>query len=191
MSPKQNSRMSQHANDGTDDGKQARLIRNAVVVVLLVGATTTVAMLSSSFPEPVSTQPEAVEAPTPAPYYYDAATNQHWDPDHGHWHPGPPPANPLGDGVPAPPNIPNPEPWQYDVASDRHYDPGHAHWHAGPPPAGVDENTLISPVGHERVSAPPGVINPQPWQYHAETDRHYHAGHRHWHAGPPPPEGQR
>jgi len=30
-------------------------------------------------------------APTPAPWTYDAKNNQHWDPNHGHWHQGPPP----------------------------------------------------------------------------------------------------
>lgn len=29
---------------------------------------------------------------TPAPWTYDAQKNQHWDPGHGHWHQGPPPA---------------------------------------------------------------------------------------------------
>lgn len=29
---------------------------------------------------------------TPAPWTYDEKNNQHWDPVHGHWHPGPPPA---------------------------------------------------------------------------------------------------
>ena len=34
----------------------------------------------------------APSGPTPAPWTFDAAKNQHWDPGHGHWHPGPPPA---------------------------------------------------------------------------------------------------
>ena len=34
----------------------------------------------------------ASSGPTPAPWTYDAKNNQHWNPDHGHWHPGPPPA---------------------------------------------------------------------------------------------------
>ncbi len=36
----------------------------------------------------------APSGPTPAPWTYDAQKNQHWNPDHGHWHPGPPP--PVG-----------------------------------------------------------------------------------------------
>jgi uncharacterized protein len=27
-------------------------------------------------------------APTPAPWFYDASTNRHWHPGHGHWHSG-------------------------------------------------------------------------------------------------------
>ncbi len=29
---------------------------------------------------------------TPKPYEYDPKTNKYWDPDHGHWHDGPPPS---------------------------------------------------------------------------------------------------
>lgn len=29
--------------------------------------------------------------PTPAAWTHDVAGNRHWDPNHGHWHPGPPP----------------------------------------------------------------------------------------------------
>lgn len=40
------------------------------------------------------TEPEAtVELPTnpPEPWQYDAIRDQHWDPDHQHWHQGRPP----------------------------------------------------------------------------------------------------
>ncbi len=30
----------------------------------------------------------------PAPWQYDPVTNKHWNPDHGHWHTGLPPADP-------------------------------------------------------------------------------------------------
>jgi len=30
--------------------------------------------------------------PTPKAWEFDAANNRHWDPAHGHWHDGPPPA---------------------------------------------------------------------------------------------------
>ena len=32
------------------------------------------------------------EVSEPAPYTYDARTNRHWDPEHHHWHFGPPPS---------------------------------------------------------------------------------------------------
>ena len=80
-------------------------------------------------------QPVA-SGPAPAPWSYNPATNQHWDPNHNHWHNGPPPAqNRTGDAAPDVPGIPNPEPWQYDTATDRHWNPDHNHWHNGPPPA--------------------------------------------------------
>ena len=81
------------------------------------------------------------------PWEYDAATGSHWDPNHGHWHKGPPPANrtPAFAPIPAPGSAPNaapglvetgstPEPWEYDAVNDKHWDPNHRHWHDGPPP---------------------------------------------------------
>jgi hypothetical protein len=35
---------------------------------------------------------------TPAPWTYDAQKDQHWVSDHGHWHPGRPPAGKGGGG---------------------------------------------------------------------------------------------
>jgi hypothetical protein len=29
----------------------------------------------------------------PEPWFYDGARNRHWNPDHKHWHDGPPPEN--------------------------------------------------------------------------------------------------
>ena len=43
---------------------------------------------------PTPAPPPTASAPypsTPEPWTYDAAKNQHWDPSHQHWHPGPPP----------------------------------------------------------------------------------------------------
>lgn len=59
------------------------------------------------------------------PWEYDAATNRHWDPNHRHWHQGPPPAR-SAEGAP--------EPWQYNPETNQHWDPRHGHWHSGPPP---------------------------------------------------------
>ncbi|MBI4364063.1 MAG: SEC-C domain-containing protein [Candidatus Latescibacteria bacterium] len=39
-----------------------------------------------------SAAPQSLPGTTPAPWTYDAVNNQHWDPNHGHWHQGPPPA---------------------------------------------------------------------------------------------------
>jgi len=89
-----------------------------------------------------SRDPLAVAGPaetpgaTPAPWFYDAAFDRHWHPEHAHWHSGPPP---LLAGLPvnagpgmSPTEIP--APWHHDVANNRHWHPGHAHWHEGPPP---------------------------------------------------------
>ncbi len=43
---------------------------------------------------PTPTTPVVVK-PEPAPYFYDAATNRHWDPNHHHWHDGMPPPESL------------------------------------------------------------------------------------------------
>ena len=138
--------------------------------------------------------PAPPNIPNPSPWQYDAVTDRHYDPNHAHWHNGPPPTNSItspvgssstsGSKVPAPPNITNPSPWQYDEATYRHYDPNHAHWHAGPPPN--DPNAPAVSVSGSEVPAPPNITNPSPWQYDAVTDRHYDPNHAHWHDGLPP-----
>ena len=88
----------------------------------------------------------------PQPWAYDAASNRHFDPGHGHWHDGPPPPTEargvattpqpsLGQapisGVPGTVSSgPTPAPWTYDAQKNQHWDPGHGHWHPGRPPAG-------------------------------------------------------
>jgi len=42
-------------------------------------------------PAPIRLIGEDSGASVPSPYFYDRANNRHWDPDHGHWHNGPPP----------------------------------------------------------------------------------------------------
>lgn len=77
------------------------------------------------------------QSPTPAPWTYDAARNQHWDPSHNHWHAGPPPASATTGAAPlqqAPAPTEQVEPWYFDEANNQHWDPGHNHWHVGPPP---------------------------------------------------------
>ena len=65
------------------------------------------------------------DSAAPTAYQYDANRNQHWDPTHGHWHDGPPPAGAVVGGDPDT----TPEPWYYDAASHRHWNPDHGHWH--------------------------------------------------------------
>ena len=182
------------AESGFSAGPARLVVMLGLAVVL---GTAAFMLLVSDEPESaiVETTIEAAAATTTPPWTYDAATNKHWHPGHQHWHEGPPPtqigAAGGGGAVDPPPNVPNPQPWQYDVASNRHFDPGHAHWHSGPPPAGAGPGLATSPVSTQRVDAPPGVVNPQPWQYDSGSDRHYHAGHAHWHAGPPPDPADR
>lgn len=73
----------------------------------------------------------------PDPWEYNPDTNQHWDPTHGHWHDGPPPAG-AGGGAQTPPPGETPEPWAYDEERNQHWDPVHNHWHEGPPPPESD-----------------------------------------------------
>jgi len=53
----------------------------------------------------------------------------------------------------------------------------------------------IRPLLDGRTPAPLPIIepgrDPEPWYYDAQTNRHWHPGHRHWHDGPPPPAGAR
>jgi len=76
--------------------------------------------------------PRASTGPTPEPWEYNPDTNQHWDPTHGHWHDGPPPAGVAG--TEAPPPGETPEPWAYDEDRNQYWDPVHNHWHEGLPP---------------------------------------------------------
>ena len=81
---------------------------------------------------------------TPVAWEYDAARNRHYDPNHGHFHDGPPPppesrlATPqVAPGMaPAGPTPAGPTPaaWTYDAKNNQHWDPNHGHWHQGPPP---------------------------------------------------------
>jgi hypothetical protein len=107
---------------------------------------------------PASPAPQGTGAPTtmsdpagatPQAWTYDATTNRHFDPNHGHWHDGPPPP-PGARGVASTPQpslgqvpVPGaagagtPAPWTYDAQKNQHWNPEHGHWHPGPPPAGA------------------------------------------------------
>ena len=76
--------------------------------------------------------------PNPQPWQYDPVTNQHYDPNHGHWHAGLPPSPQQQQE----PQIANPQPWQFDPVTNKHWNPlpGHNHWHNGPPPPPEQRN---------------------------------------------------
>ncbi len=70
----------------------------------------------------------------PEPWQYDPVTNQHWEPNHKHWHVGQPPSPAQRAQQQQQPAISNPQPWQYDPVTNKHWEPNHQHWHPGQPP---------------------------------------------------------
>lgn len=98
--------------------------------------------------------------PTPDSWHYDEANNRHWHADHGHWHPGPPPLQHRDSQA-----LPS-----ADAAPEQPEGPALSLPGFGPPPPREPVET------------------PEPWEYDEARDRHWHAGHGHWHRGPPPPE---
>ncbi|MEX2670621.1 MAG: SEC-C metal-binding domain-containing protein [Phycisphaeraceae bacterium] len=60
--------------------------------LLVVGAVLVwvVAEVSSGPTHTGASAPSSAPA-MPEPWFYNEATNQHWDPGHNHWHDGPPP----------------------------------------------------------------------------------------------------
>lgn len=83
---------------------------------------------------------------TPKPYEYNPATNQYWDPTHGHWHSGRPPSpdsqKVLNSVPPTTADTTTHKPYEYDAVKNQHWDPEHRHWHPGKPP----NQTLIPPI---------------------------------------------
>ncbi len=81
---------------------------------------------------------------TPTAWQYDPETDRHWDPQHGHWHPGPPPVEPIdffadtnspaADGAGTGASGATPAAWQYDPQTNRHWNPQTGQWHDGRPP---------------------------------------------------------
>ena len=108
-----------------------------------------------------------MSGPTPPPWFHDVENNRHWDPGHGHWHDGPPPAHATQPPSALMAPLRAPEPWEYDAANNRHWHPGHNHWHAGPPPQMPEttpevpsETTPEAPAGGAGQwlpDAPPGT----------------------------------
>lgn len=113
----------------------------AVYVMISVDRDPSETLGGTSAAAPLSSGPSSGDGSTPEAWEYDDATNQHWDPTHGHWHNGPPPASAGESNAPA--QTPGssdaetgatPEAWEYDENTNQHWDPGHGHWHGGPPP---------------------------------------------------------
>lgn len=135
----------------------------------------------------------------PKPYEYNPLTNKHWDPEHKHWHDGPPPTTstvtpgtgsqpPLTPSMGAPSTLPTvqtgtttPKPYEYNPATNQYWDPGHNHWHSGQPP---------SPDSQKVLNAVPPVMadttTHKPYEYDAVKNQHWDPNHRHWHSGKPP-----
>jgi len=155
-----------------------------MVVVVMAGAATALVLVGAE-----AGQQPTVDANPPDPWEYDQINNRHWHPDHGHWHPGPPPGEQV-DAVPGltpdatMPDGSIPEPWEYDAQNNRHWHPDHGHWHPGPPPENPGSTT--QPATGGSTTAPAGGSTPEPWEYDAANDQHWHPDHGHWHPGPPP-----
>lgn len=135
------------------------------LVVVIGGFAAAVAVIQSGPKEPLrlpeaETKPVAAAKPEPSPWTYDSVTDQHWDPNHKHWHKGHPPNQNATAPKPIP-DIPNPEPWQYDEATDQHFnpEPGHNHWHGGKPPADKSTSapTPAAPVAVEEATEAPSA----------------------------------
>lgn len=115
----------------------------------------------------------------PAPWQYDVARNRYYDPrpGHQHWHNGPPPADTTSTSS--------------GPAITTTGGPGPIVTVGGGGTAKVTSTTQsMATTGSEALA--PGE-NPAPWEYDKARDRYFDPrdAHRHWHAGPPPPVGQR
>jgi hypothetical protein len=131
-------------------GAGAILLFAAYFYVQKKGKSKPPASTPSDFNPAVTANPVFPTNPSPAstgaapkPYEYNSATNQYWDPNHGHWHQGQPPPpesrqaaapNPLTPPAGLPPGAPTPKPYEYNPATNQYWDPGHNHWHSGRPP---------------------------------------------------------
>lgn len=126
------------ADEKSAASKRTLLIGIGVAAVVLVAAGFGFGLRETeSEPTRVIGSPSASNLPQRQgqPWEYDAATGSHWDPTHGHWHQGPPPANRAPGSAPGMGEAgKTPEPWEYDAAKNQHWNPEHGHWHDGPPP---------------------------------------------------------
>jgi hypothetical protein len=119
-------------------GRQTWLLVIGLLAVIGIAVYT----MSQTRPSAVSGTAPPVGISAPQPWQYDAASNQHWDPAHKHWHQGRPPVSAAPPAPPAPTTGTTPKPWQYDIINNRHWDPAHQHWHGGPPPKRHDHKPV-------------------------------------------------
>ncbi|MBT8485618.1 MAG: hypothetical protein HKO59_12610 [Phycisphaerales bacterium] len=180
------------------------LVKRVVVLTLILIVTGAAIALGVTYVNDARDQiapsapASAFTGATTQPNEYNPVTNQHWDASHGHWHDGLPPGSdaPLTSGLrpdsgtPLASGATTPQPWEYDPATNKHWHPTHGHWHDGPPP---NQNPAVvnAQASGDLGSVAPDILNPKPWQYDPASNKHYHAGHGHWHDGPPPPESER
>lgn len=123
----------------------------------------------------------------PKPYEYNPSTNQYWDPEHKHWHNGPPPLTPSGTAVQTPPTLPTaqtaantPKPYEYNPTTNQYWDPSHRHWHNGQPPPPESQIVLnAAPMAAD-------TITHKPYEYDPVKNQYWDPNHRHWHNGKPP-----
>jgi hypothetical protein len=131
---------------------------------------------------------------TPKPYEYNPATNKHWDPQHKHWHDGPPPltaTTEAASNTPTPLNpaalatgqtaANTPKPYEYNPATDQYWDPGHNHWHNGKPPSPESQKVL-----NAVPAAAADTVTHKPYEYDSVKNQYWDPEHNHWHNGKPP-----
>lgn len=132
---------------------------------------------------------------TPKPYEYNPTTNKYWDPEHKHWHDGPPPFTPTGTTgastqqpmIPPATSATNqspvnaPKPYEYNPVTDQYWDPGHNHWHNGKPPS-AESQKVLTPV----APAVTDTASHKPYEYDPVKNQYWDPQHRHWHNGKPP-----
>jgi hypothetical protein len=138
---------------GKSPGSPAKWYTRTTPIVLLTAVVGVLAIVLFAIPgerreeNPPASQQSGTDpaAPSAGGWEYDAVNDRHWDPNHGHWHDGPPPPSQTGlprrSGSPAAPagsgqsQSEQPAPWQYDEGNNRHWNPNHGHWHEGRPPS--------------------------------------------------------
>lgn len=160
------SRRAAHRQQGvaaSRTSRKVRLLQTTAVIVGILGLSGAIAVLARPQSETAGTRP------VPPNGYYDAATDRYWCSNHGTWHAGRPPAA----GTTTTTTTPTP------LVSTGSVTPGAV------APGSVTQ--IQSPPDINSIPSP--IPNPQDGYYDAPNNRHWHAGHGHWHQGPPPASG--